>query len=88
MKTKPQLLLNFVAAMVAILCLSCESKTFIGEKVAALDADAWNSSIWLSAQDAPVLEKWNHDRAADGASWFVSTITNEQKVNFQETNCK
>ena len=80
MKTKPQLLLNFVAAMVAILCLSCESKTFIGEKVAALDADAWNSSIWLSAQDAPVLEKWNHDRAADGASWFVSTITNEQKV--------
>ncbi|MBQ8864274.1 MAG: family 78 glycoside hydrolase catalytic domain [Rikenellaceae bacterium] len=80
MKTKPQLLLNFVAAMVAILCLSCESKTFIGEKVAALDADAWNSSIWLSAKDAPVLEKWNHDRAADGASWFVSTITNEQKV--------
>ena len=66
--------------MVAILCLSCESKTFIGEKVAALDADAWNSSIWLSAKDAPVLEKWNHDRAADGASWFVSTITNEQKV--------
>lgn len=80
MKTKPQLLLSFVTAMVAILCLSCESKTFIGEKVAALDADAWNSSIWLSAKDAPVLEKWNHDRAADGASWFVSTITNEQKV--------
>ena len=80
MKTKPQLLLSFVVAMATIFCFSCESATYVGVKSDALDAEAWNSSIWLSAVDAPVLKEWNHDRAADGASWFVSTITNEQKV--------
>ena len=80
MKTKLQLLLNFVAMVAAIFSLGCESATHVGVKVDALDAEAWNSSIWISAVDAPVLTKWNNDRAADGASWFVSTLQNEQKV--------
>ena len=80
MKTKPNLLLTIVAAVAAMFSIGCESATHVGVKADALDAEAWNSSIWLSAADAPVLKEWNNDRAADGASWFVSTITNDQKV--------
>ena len=78
MKSKLSSLLGFACA--AILLVSCGSKATVGSKCEALDAEAWNSSIWLSAVDAPVLEKWNHDRAADGASWFVSVVKNEGKV--------
>ncbi len=48
----------------------------------ALDASAWEASKWISAADAPVVtEKINdNSRAADGASWFVSAVRNEQKV--------
>ena len=54
----------------------------VGQKVAALDAAAWESSIWISAANAPTT-RGRADRilrAADGASWFVSTIKNEKKV--------
>ena len=78
MKSKLSSLLSFACA--AILLVGCGSKATVGSKCEALDAEAWNSSIWLSAVDAPVLEKWNHDRAADGASWFVSVVKNEGKV--------
>ena len=78
MKSKLSSLLSFACA--AVLLVGCGSKATVGSKCEALDAEAWNSSIWLSAVDAPVLEKWNHDRAADGASWFVSVVKNEGKV--------
>ena len=81
MKRKSLKLFNFVAMVAAILMGSCSTRTeWVGEKVDALDAAAWDESIWISAVDAPVLKEWNHDRAADGASWFVSTVKNEQKV--------
>ena len=80
MKTKPNLLLTIVASVAAMFSIGCESATHVGVKVDALNAQAWDSSIWLSAADAPVLKEWNHDRAADGASWFVSTVKNDQKV--------
>lgn len=50
--------------------------------VEALDADAWQSSTWISAADAPVVTGPVKDgtRAADGASWFVATVTNGKKV--------
>lgn len=73
-------LLFFAVVAVAAMFASCTQTTEVGVKCDALDAKAWESSIWLSAVDAPVLKEWNHDRAADGASWFVSTVKNEQKV--------
>ena len=46
-----------------------------------LPADAWESSVWISAANAPVYEgRMKSDRTVDGASWFVSSITNEKKV--------
>ena len=49
---------------------------------ATLGNAAWNQSQWISAADAPVVTGTVTDgtRAADGASWFVSTLRNEQKV--------
>ncbi|MBP9986399.1 MAG: family 78 glycoside hydrolase catalytic domain [Bacteroidales bacterium] len=48
----------------------------------ALDDAAWDASQWISVVDAPVVEGIIPDgsRAADGASWFVAAICNEQKV--------
>ncbi len=53
-----------------------------GKRIAALDNNAWQSSAWISAANAPVAT-WRADqnpRSADGSSWFVSTLRNERKV--------
>ena len=41
---------------------------------------AWDASVWISAKDAPVVTERDAQRAADGASWFVSTVKNDRKV--------
>ena len=49
----------------------------------ALDHSAWDASAWISAANAPVMTdtvRGAHERAADGASWFVSTLKNETRV--------
>ncbi|MBR6284480.1 MAG: family 78 glycoside hydrolase catalytic domain [Muribaculaceae bacterium] len=48
----------------------------------ALEDAAWNASQWISAADAPVAQGRADKsfRAADGASWFVATVTNNQAV--------
>lgn len=54
-----------------------------GVRTNALEDGAWNRSVWISAADAPVVTgevRDPHNRAADGSSWFVSTLKNEQKV--------
>ena len=82
MKTKISILSVLATAVFALVltgCCGCPNEA-VGEKVAALDNSAWAASEWISAVDAPVLKDRNHDRAADGASWFVSTVKNEQKV--------
>ena len=53
------------------------------ERIGALDSLLWDNSKWISVVDAPVVTGpvWGSNvRAADGASWFVSTIVNEKKV--------
>ena len=48
-----------------------------------LDDAAWNTSVWISAADAPVVTGsigGANIRSADGASWFLSTVKNEGKV--------
>lgn len=56
--------------------------TSIGQKTTALNATVWNQSVWISAANAPVAQGRADKtmRAADGASWFVSTVKNEKPV--------
>ena len=80
---KFSLLTLFAAVAIAVFGISCGSQAVaeVGVKTNALDASAWDASQWISAVDAPVLtSRPEGDRAADGASWFVSTVKNEQKV--------
>lgn len=80
MKTKLRLL-AFAAVASAALFASCSpSSPAAGEKVGALDSSAWESAKWISVADAPVVRGRNNGRAADGASWFVSTVKNDGKV--------
>ena len=71
---------------ISLLLASCgiQPATEYGTRADALDASAWEASQWISAVDAPVVTGKTGDmvnnRAADGASWFVSTVKNEQKV--------
>ena len=75
--------LALVVMAVLVSACSTQSTTKV-ERTEALDASAWESSQWISAVDAPVVTGKTGDmvnnRAADGASWFVSTVKNEQKV--------
>ncbi len=54
----------------------------VGKRAEALPS--WDGSMWISAADAPVITtKVNAKDAclsADGASWFVATVTNEREV--------
>ena len=49
-----------------------------------LSASLWNQSQWISAANAPVvtgkIDDSKNSRAADGASWFVSSMKNEKAV--------
>ena len=64
--------------------VSCKSASeFAGTRVEALDNSVWESSVWISAADAEVVQgkiNGSNWRAADGASWFVSEVTNDLKV--------
>ena len=75
---------NFLIAIIALVTAigCCDKATAkIGVRTEALDASAWESSKWISAVNAPVVPKDKvSQRSADGASWFLSTIKNEQEV--------
>ena len=48
-----------------------------------LDDSLWQKSEWISAPDAAVVTdriEGIHERAADGASWFLSDVRNTRKV--------
>ena len=73
-----------LAAVTAVLA-ACGPKVGpepVGKRVDALEASAWDVSRWISVVDAPerVISDENGDRAADGASWFLSTVKNDKKV--------
>ena len=68
-------------AMAALFIVGCaDDGGRVGVRTEALSEDAWQVSKWISVVDAPVVTGNNSKRAADGASWFVSTLTNEQAV--------
>ena len=79
LKTKP-----FICAIatLAIVCSCCNSSV-TGLRTDALDDAAWQTSEWISAADAEVVTgKINGKNflAADGASWFWSSVTNDKDV--------
>ena len=72
-------------AAAAAACTPSTGNAPVGQLTDPLDASAWDSSVWISAANAPVVTGFigrdgNDERAADGASWFVSTVKNEKKV--------
>ena len=73
-----------VAGVMAFALASCGTGSADSVKLTdALDNEAWNVSQWISAANAPVVTgtvAGANERAADGASWFVSTLKNEHKV--------
>lgn len=81
---KLSILKNLVlATAVAGLAVCCApAATEFGQRTDALDDSAWKASEWISVVDAPVVTGTIHDgsRAADGASWFLSTLRNDKKV--------
>ena len=72
-------ILSATALLLAISCTTTMSES-VGERIEALDATVWQHSKWISAADTPVVTERNAKRAADGASWFLTTITNPQTV--------
>ena len=85
MKTR----LTFISGIIALLgtlsvssCVKADM-TQGGTRTDALDDSAWESSVWISAADAEVVQgRINNDnwRAADGASWFVSDVKNSNRL--------
>lgn len=78
-------------AVAALMALGCTSEETVGVRTNALDDSLWEKSEWIAAADAPVVEgkigelvegpaKEPRERAADGASWFVSELSNPAKV--------
>ncbi|MDE5941566.1 MAG: family 78 glycoside hydrolase catalytic domain, partial [Muribaculaceae bacterium] len=54
-----------------------------GKRTQPLDNSAWQHSQWISVADAPVITgpvHGNNERAADGASWFLTKVKNNKKV--------
>ena len=69
--------------LAAIPACNLSTKTVQCPLTEPLDAPAWEGSVWISAADAPVVDHVVKDkdcRAADGASWFVSTLRNEREI--------
>ncbi|MBQ0122203.1 MAG: family 78 glycoside hydrolase catalytic domain [Bacteroidales bacterium] len=74
-----------LAAVFAAASCGAPASNEAGVRTGALEDSAWDSSVWISAADAPVHNQTVHDddltsRSADGASWFVSTVRNDRKV--------
>ena len=73
---------TFILMLSLGLLAACKQQapSAVGVRAEALDPAAWDASAWISAADAPVVSGRNVQRAADGASWFVSTVENAQAV--------
>ena len=69
---------------VAAAAVACSEAEYYGNRADALDDSAWESSQWISAADAPIVEGTVHSkencRAADGASWFLADFKNDKAV--------
>ena len=69
-------------AALSFCTLAGNAQKTVGTLTQPLEQSAWQQSAWLSAADAKVITGKVYDgtRAADGASWFVSTLQCSKKV--------
>ncbi len=77
-----RILLVLTIQLAGMASMSAADKT-VGKRVADLDPQLWEKSEWISVVDAPVITgpvQGDNERAADGASWFVTTVKNDAKV--------
>ena len=85
MKKTMKTLKSMAAILLLLTVASCgdTSTPEVGVRTDALGDEAWKDSKWISVVDCPVVNGpigGANELAADGASWFVSTVKNEQKV--------
>ena len=73
---------TFSCAAALLLALNMMAGNDNGKFTSPLDDKAWESSVWISVVDAPVVTGVVNDgtRAADGANWFVTSVKNQKKV--------
>lgn len=67
-----------------IFIVSCDTKGPATRMINMITSDScWQSSLWISVANAPVVKEKVYDgtRAADGTSWFMSTVKNDKKVS-------
>ncbi len=72
-----------VVGALAMALTGCSTSKTSSQLTDTLGSSAWNMSQWISAKDAPVVTgaiNGANERAADGASWFLSSFKNEQRV--------
>ncbi len=79
MKTK-NYFLTILSSLMLVACCGETTVSSVGTRTDALDDAAWAESQWISVVNAPVVTEKGAKRAADGASWFLSTVKNEQAV--------
>lgn len=79
MKTK-NYFLTMLSSLMLVACCGETTVSSVGTRTDALDDAAWAESQWISVVNAPVVTEKGAKRAADGASWFLSTVKNEQAV--------
>ena len=75
---KLSIVLALAAALVACTPKAVDSTGL--PLVPALDNQAWDASEWISVVNCEVVTGGDAYKSAPGASWFLSTVTNEKKV--------
>ena len=75
---------HFICAIASlVIACSCDNPAVVGVRTDALENAAWDVSQWISAADAEVVTgkiSGKNFLAADGASWFWSSVTNDNEV--------
>lgn len=74
------ILFTFCIGFILISCGKSSKEVF---RIDSHDDSCWQSSLWISVANAPVVKEKVYDgtRAADGTSWFMSTVKNDKKVS-------
>lgn len=74
------ILFTFCIGFILISCGKSSKEVF---RIDSVIDSCWQSSLWISVANAPVVKEKVYDgtRAADGTSWFMSTVKNDKKVS-------
>ena len=74
----------FCIALLSCALVSCASVDVCGRRIDSLEHSSWEHSEWISVVDAPVVRgrviSSKNNRAADGASCFLSELSPKSKV--------